>query len=306
MKLDFVCIGAQKAGTTTLHDVLKQHPEVLLPVEKEARFAEVNEFYEQGFEKFWSQHFQSYSNQKIVGNINPNLQIDNRYFDRLYESFGKELKVLFILRNPIDRAYSHYLMSRNRGIENLDFLEALEKETVRIAHPEKHKNYHTDELRHFEKSHFSYVSRGIYSQQIHYLQKLFNSENIKIVFFDDLIKNKSTFFAEVLDFLGLDTDFPINYSLSSNEAKKPKSELVRNIMRKESIIKSLLTKVISSKKLKKKIVNFLYGLNEKKLTKNDKQLDPEVRKVVYEKYFKEEIDSLETLLNRDLTHWKIK
>ena len=54
MKLDFVCIGAQKAGTTTLHDVLKEHPDIYLPPRKEAHFFDVNERYEKGIDYFFS------------------------------------------------------------------------------------------------------------------------------------------------------------------------------------------------------------------------------------------------------------
>ncbi|HET8837569.1 MAG TPA: sulfotransferase domain-containing protein, partial [Flavobacteriaceae bacterium] len=203
MKLDFVCIGAQKAGTTTLHDILKTHPKIYLPPKKEAQFFDINERYEKGLDFYFTSFFDTYEGEPLIGNVNPNLQIDNRSIDRLIDCFGTDIKVIFMLRDPVDRAYSHYLMSKRRGIEKLPFLEAIKKESFRIANPNKHPNYFSKELGHFEKNHLGYLFRSHYLKTIKYLFAKLPSERIKFYLFEDFVENRKKAIQEVLLFLDI-------------------------------------------------------------------------------------------------------
>ena len=161
MNINFYCVGAQKAGTTTLHDILIQHPEVYLPETKEAHFFDEDEKYKKGLNWYKKTFFSNYKGEKISGSCNP----EYMYFDdvpkRIYDTIGTDVKFVFIFRNPMNRAYSHYLMSKRRCYEELSFADAILEEDKRIK-----KDY-------FNKTHFSYVSRGYYSQQVERYLKYF-------------------------------------------------------------------------------------------------------------------------------------
>jgi hypothetical protein len=239
MKVNFFCIGAQKAGTSTLHDLLGQHPEIYLPEEKEAHFFDVNEEYEKGINHYFNKYFFKYNNEKIIGNINPNLQIETRSIDRIIKHFGQETKFIFIVRNPVNRAYSHYLMSKKRGYEDLSFLEALAKEKYRINNPTYFKDYESQEPAHFEKNHFGYLSRSRYSHILKYLYKNVPKENIKVLIFEEFISDLSTHTNSILDFLGIKR-IPLDIEIKSNKAEKAISEDFSRFLNTESSLKDKL------------------------------------------------------------------
>lgn len=303
-KINFFCIGAQKAGTTTLHDVLNQHPDLYLPPGKEVPFFDVNERYEKGINYFFETRYNTYKNEKLVGNINPNLQLELRSIDRIIETFDKNVKIVFILRNPVKRSYSHYLMSKRRGHEKLAFLDALTEEENRINNPKKHKDYITKELSHYEKNHFGYVNRSMYSEMIEYLYQNFEKENIKIILFEEFIKNKEPFVKEILEFLNLNTNIEFNFSLQSNPGQTPKSTFLTSFLHNPSKFKTVLKKLIPFKSFRQKIKNQTNSLNLKTLDSSQKKMTDETYAQI-EKYFVEDIKKTEKLINKDLSAiWK--
>ncbi|SFN76441.1 sulfotransferase family protein [Salegentibacter flavus] len=303
MKLDFVCIGAQKAGTTTLHDILKGHPDIYLPDRKEAQFFDINEMYQRGLDFYFSTFFRTYKNQKVVGNINPNLQLETRSIDRLISCFGKNIKVIFILRNPIKRAYSHYLMSKRRGYEQLSFLEALEQEDYRMKYPSEHSKYFSEETGHYEKNHFGYVYRSKYLKTLKYLYSQLPPQNIKVVFFEEFLINKPVVIEDILKFLNLPQSNALDFNIKSNYASQPKSVVIRDIIYKPLIFKSIIGAILPSH-LKEFLKNRLDKLNSKPLKIEEKNLSPEDQSFIYETYFKKEIEEIETYLNLTLDDWK--
>ncbi|WP_460220437.1 sulfotransferase family protein [Psychroserpens sp. MEBiC05023] len=301
-KLDFFCVGAQKAGTTLLHDILIQHPEIYLPEEKEAHFFDVNELYERGVEYFKT-FFKSYSNEKIIGNINPNLQIEDRSLQRIIDCYGnKEVKIIFLLRDPVKRAYSHYLMSKKRGYENQSFLKAIEMESYRLKHPKTHKDYESNELGHFEKNHLGYISRSLYSTKIKLIKSLFPDEHIKIVFFEKFINEKDKTISEILDFLGLDNTTELNTNIKSNPAQKANFFYLSKFLNTSSSLKDIL-KVVLPEFIRKPIKVFLNKKNMKTLSENEKNLSFSDYSSV-NKYFVDDILELERLLEIKIDFWQ--
>lgn len=303
MKLDFFCIGAQKAGTTTLHDILNTHPEIYLPPRKEAQFFDINERYEKGLNYYFSTFFSTYAGEKYIGNINPNLQLEERSIDRLISCFGKEIKIVFILRNPVKRAYSHYLMSKRRGIENLSFIEALEAENRRLQNPIYHPEYITNELGHFEKNHLGYIYRSSYSKTIDYLYQKFDKQKIKIILFEDFVLDRENAVKDVLEFLNIPFSHELNFFAISNVASEPKSTFVRDIVYKPNLVKRFLRKMLS-KRDKERIKSFINTINNKPLSLEKKEIPVLDRKIIYEKYFKSEVEKIEELTDLDLERWK--
>ena len=122
--IDFFVIGAQKSGTTTIHNWLVQNEQISLPNIKETHF--FNHNYEKGMNWYNSRFKKKY---KIRGEVDPSYLLSKTAALNIKKHFQAP-KFIILLRKPIDRAYSHYLMTKFRGLENKTFYDAINCEKV--------------------------------------------------------------------------------------------------------------------------------------------------------------------------------
>ena len=285
--LNFYCVGAQKAGTTTLYDILNQHPDVFLPETKEAHFFDDDDKYKLGIEWYLNTFFSDYKNQKICGSCNPEYMYFEDVPRRIFETIGKDVKLIFILRNPVNRAYSHYLMSKRRCIEELPFEVALKEEKNRI-----HKDY-------YNKTHFSYASRGFYSEQIKRYLNYFPKENMMFIRFeDDFIKNRANTIKEILNFLELE-EVDLDVDLKSNVARSSRFKFIQEFIYKQNKMKSFFS-IFVSQKVKNKIRSLVYKAVMKPEKKNE--LGMGLKNSLMQNY-NEDIAKLEQLIGKSLSSW---
>jgi hypothetical protein len=108
------------------------------------------------------------------------------------QNYNPQIKLIILLRNPIDRAFAHWNMQRFKDREPLDFLDALKEERNRQAN-----------LPSIESRRFAYVDRGFYSEQLERVFKCFSREQVKIVKFEDFRDRKQETLAGIFDFLGV-------------------------------------------------------------------------------------------------------
>lgn len=287
-RLNFFCVGAQKAGTTSLHDTLIQHPDVYLPKTKEAHFFDVDENYEKGIDWYINTFFADYNNQKICGSCNPEYMYFERVPKRIYNTLGKDVKFIFIFRNPADRAYSHFLMSKRRCIEEFPFAKALELENERIK-----KDY-------YNNTHFSYVSRGYYVIQVKRYLKYFSKENMLFIRFeDDFIKNREETINKIISFLELEP-LELNVNLKSNVARSSRFKFIQRFIYKDNFIKSFFSLFVSQK-FKNVIRNWIYKIF---MTQDENsKLDDDIRKHLL-KIYNDDINELEEIIGKSLETWR--
>jgi hypothetical protein len=278
MKLpNFLCIGVQKAGTTLLYEILKQHPQIFLPQIKEVHFFNIDDNFSKGI-GWYKQHFSGSENYALVGDITPAYIFFDYVPERIKTTLGTEIKLLIILRNPIDRAYSHYWMSFKRGYDKLPFEKAVAMEHARIR-----KGY-------FEKSHFSYISRGFYSEQFKRYLPLFPLKKMKVVIFEEFVKDIETYTKEILDFLGCTSAFEF----------KNNNKIHRGDLNMRQYIRAIRTnRYYSFSDNFLKILKFI--LSKEKRT-DYPPLKRRTRSFLLELY-KDDINELEILLNKDLSFW---
>ncbi|WP_179318041.1 sulfotransferase family protein [Winogradskyella helgolandensis] len=287
--INFYCVGAQKAGTTTLHDILIQHPDIYLPETKEAHFFDEDEKYELGFNWYRDAFFPNYNNQKITGSCNPEYMYFEDVPERIFKTLGKDVKLVFIFRNPADRAFSHYLMSKRRCIEEATFSEGVALEAERIQ-----KDY-------FNKTHFSYTSRGFYAKQVERYLKFFPIENMFFIRFeDDFIKNRKETVDALLKFLEIE-HIDLDVNLKSNVARSSKFKFIQSFIYKDNIIKSFFSFFVTQK-LKNSIRKSIYNVFMKPEKKSS--LDAETRKALLDTYEKD-IVRLEKLIGKSLASWRV-
>ena len=293
-KTIFFCIGAQKAGTTTLHDILSQNKQIALPKDKETHFFSLASLYNPNEQDYLKKYFNSkqLKHAQIVGEIDPSYSYFHDTEKRIFNTFSKNynVKFIFILRDPVKRAYSHYLMSKSRGYEHLTFTEAISNEKERIK---------TD---HFSNVNFSYISRGFYSSQIEKYLKYFDLKDFLFIRFeDDFIHNKQQTLIRIESFLNI-KHFNYNFDLKSNPASEPKSEIVRDILYKDNKFKTFFSKLVFSSRVRKTIKKTVTNLNLKE-TENSK-LDNTTLKRLYQTYYKDEVELLEKKIELNLSNWK--
>lgn len=273
MKLNFFCFGAAKSGTSTIHDILCGHPDILLPEVKETKFFSLN--YNKGYNWYWKNYFKGYQGEKAIGEIYPCMSSVEAP-KRLYETLGGNIKIFAILRNPADRAYSNYLAQKRILNHNFSFQEALEELPFLI-------------------------DKGLYSKNIQRFAKYFPMENMKFFIFEtDFINDRKNMIDDLLKFLEVRL-IPLDIEKKSNNAWKPKSKILNQLIFNRPYFLTVIIKNFISTSFRQKIRLKLTKLNSQQI-ESPKLSDGE-RAEVLRKYFKSDIENLEKLLGVDLSVW---
>lgn len=259
MKLpSFFVVGAQKAGTSSLHDRLRNLPSVRLPALKETHFFSNDEQYARGVQWYLRQ-FPEISPDSVLGEVAPDYLFAPRAAGRIRELIARP-QLIFIFREPIERAYSNYLMSVRKGYEKLPFAEALVEESTRLEDENGRKF-------------LSYFSRSLYVEQVERYLALFPKEDMLFLKFEDLVDKghigRQTF-RELADFIGIRVKPDQEGELTkANPASQPRSLLVRNLLYGSSSVKKLFRFLIPSRDLRAAIAHRVDLLNLKPASKSE-------------------------------------
>jgi len=292
---NFICIGAAKSGTTTLYDILRQHPDIFLPSFKEPHFFKVPIVFEKGIDWYENTYFRNVKNRKCIGDFTPSYLFEAKAPQRILKSLGKDVKFIVILRNPIDRAYSQYLHSVRDEREDLSFQMALKEESKRI------KNYQED-TDYLLKLRTSYFSQGLYGEMIeNYLNVFSKDQFLFILFEEELVGKTEETIRKVLNFLEIDSEISLNVNIKSNIASKVKYKWVMRFMQKSGFWRSIIRKLIFSLKWRQIISNKIHRANTRSVTPNP--LSKDIRKEIYNNYFLDDIKKLENILGRKM-NWQ--
>lgn len=290
-KPNVLLVGSAKAGTTALFSFLSQHEAIENPKRKEPKFLS----YASGITKLngpsdqktidrcvkdENEYKQLYSTDPDVISIDGS--VDNLYHYKkvipiIKDKLG-DVKIIISLRNPITRAFSAYAMQVRDQREQLSFKEALDAENQRIKDSYEFIWY--------------YKNCGLYYNQVKaYFD---NFSQVKVIVIEDFKTNSKKIFDELLTFLGLDTNYDINFSETPNKTGIPKNKLLHKALVLSNFIKrlSLLVPVNMRRKLHQKVVKRIIGYDELKY-------NGEESNELYN-FFKEDIYQLSKLLERDL------
>jgi len=192
--VNFVICGTQKGGTTALDAYLREHPEICMADKKEVHFFDDESLFDKAKPDYAEYHslFSPKSSHKLVGEATPIYMYWHDAPRRLWE-YNPNMKLIVILRNPIDRAYSHWNMERSRNAESLPFCDAIQNEQQRCreALPYQHRIY-------------SYVDRGFYTEQLRRLWFYFSEENVLILRNEQLKNHPYDTLKKVSVFLDVD------------------------------------------------------------------------------------------------------
>jgi hypothetical protein len=219
---NFIILGAAKAGTTALYHYLKQHPDIYMSPLKETNYfalaGEALDFCGPGDADYvncmsittpeaYRAQFDGVQGEKAVGEASPLYLYNPRAAQRIKDAVP-DTKLLAILRNPVDRAYSAFLhLVRDNRETTRDFATALSLENERIEANFEHI--------------WHYISMGRYYEQVKRYYDRFDGEQIKVSLYVDLRTEPQRVLRETFEFLGLDSNFAPDTQTRYNEASLP-------------------------------------------------------------------------------------
>lgn len=209
---DFLIIGAAKAGTTSLYNYLIQHPEVMAPYRKEVRFFDRR--YSKGL-GWYRGHFplssemNTATGRKITGESSPYYMYHPLVPGRVSGALPG-VKLICLLRNPIDRAVSNYNHRIRLGIEDQPIEKAFEEEASRIA-GEEEKLLSDKDYNSYNHYHFSYLSRGYYAEQLKRWYEHFRKEDLLVIQSEKFYETPDVEFRKAARHLGIHDDFKAEF-----------------------------------------------------------------------------------------------
>jgi len=215
-KPDFLIIGAQKCGTSSLFHYLGQHPDLILPSLKEIQFFSLE--YSMGWNWYKNQFPQKpFFKRKLTGEASPYYLFHPLVPARVTKHLPK-VKLIVMLRNPVDRAYSHFWHEKKYRTEPLDsFEEAIAKEHERISEEEqKLINKKITQSQPYRS--FSYLGRGMYFKQISEWLRFFPITQMHFIKSEKFFESPGTEMAGLYRFLGIRQIIPDNLTPQNTNA----------------------------------------------------------------------------------------
>jgi len=277
--LDFIGLGAQRAGTSWIYACLYEHPEVCMPA-KEIHFFSRERNWSRGY-TWYEALFEECPPEAKVGEFSTSYLVDLSTPGRIHRRYSG-VKLLASLRNPVKRAYSNYMNDIVGGVVewHTAFQVALRE------HPE-------------------YLEQGRYVAQLKRYLQYFSKDQILILIYEDSLKDPLAFIRSIYEFIGIDASFVPSMLLTRvNEGRVPRFPWIDTTLRKTS---ALLRKTkLHSLWWRAKAAGIgkgIRGLNTRKLV-SKRGLDGADECFLYEA-LASEIGALEGVLGRDLEEWRL-
>ena len=193
--VNFIVCGTQKGGTSALDAYLREHINICMATKKEVHFFDNEDFFSNkipDYSLYHSNFTHITKHHKAIGESTPIYMYWHNAPKRIW-TYNPKMKLIVVLRNPIDRAYSHWNMEQSRNKDNLSFWDAIqnEKERCQAALPYQHRTY-------------SYVDRGFYLEQLQRLWFYFSKDRVLILKYEHLKNQAQETLRDICNFLEVD------------------------------------------------------------------------------------------------------
>lgn len=288
-----VCVGAGKAGTSTLYGHMARHPAVSVTKFKETQFFFEDSLWERGREWYTDKCFKHKVGEKILFEADPRYMLHEKCIDRLHQAFPAA-KIVVMLRNPVDLAFSLYTYRAAYARHKESFEELCETEHLRISSGEES-----------DLGEYGFLARGRYSEQIAHILKRFPRNQVHFIVFEHFIKSQEVELNKLFDWIGIDS--LTNYDVIwENESGMPRLRWLAMLMYHPSYrrMRRLIRWLAPHSVVRSRIAGFVGKLNTMRHSERSRpKLDPEVRMKLMAD-FQKEIRLTEALTGLDLSGWR--
>lgn len=297
---DFLLLGAAKCGTTSLASYLAQHPQIFFSEPKEPLFFEAE--YEKGLDWYWQRYFRGWRGEPVVGEG----RVWNLYLPFVAPRIAEALpdaRLVALLRDPVERAHSHWWHRHSRGEEPLGFEEAVAADRARIDRGERFEGQ--EGARRWREGlyphsvatrHRALLDPGFYAEQIERYLALFPRERLHVILYDDLARDPEGVLRALFRFLGVDEDAAV----ADTRPRNVRREAIRSpgSARLFRMARTLQLRRVVPAPLRP----VLRGLLPERPARMPALASGTRRELVA--YFEPHTRRLETLLDRDLDAWR--
>lgn len=209
---NFLIAGTQKSGSTYLDSLLREHKDIFLAQRTTNHsFFDDDEIYKNGTD-WYLKLFCNANTNSLLGHTSVDCSFNPLSIQRILK-LNPEMKLIFILRHPINRSYSHYWHEIKMCREYLSFKKAIQNENEKIS-----KN-------HYNKRKIPYLGRSRYKNQFDNLFRFISEDKVLIIPFESFIKDELFFLNKIFDFLSVDKINSIDELLKSKSIRKNPSRL---------------------------------------------------------------------------------
>lgn len=289
---NFFIVGAAKSGTTSMWRYLTQHPEVFMPSEKikkePAYFSDISGY--ESEDRYYSLFDDVQKQHTAVGEASTAYLTDPSSAERIASEIP-EARIIIMLRNPVDRAYSLYNWMTQEGYEYASsFRHALELEEKRVGD----ENFKRENAEYYYN--YLYFRSGLYANQVKRYIDNFGRESILFLTFEEFTCNTRLVYRRTCRFLGVNPFFSPDlrvYNKSSNAFYPPLQYALRRVL---GVFNHLLGRTTIEKDRRDSLLQL--GLSRQ----SPPDLQPSLRAELKEAY-REDIQRLETLIGQDLSVW---
>lgn len=291
-KAEFFIVGAPKAGTTALYYFLSQHRDIFMPASKENLYFVDDEIFAQG-ESYLEPFYHEAAGEQLLGGAHAGLMFFPYAVRRLH-AYNGAMKLLAVLRNPIDRAYSAYWFARRNGTESAPtFEEALSKEDKRLG------------LTYREQMELGYLAQGRYARQIEDCMDAFGRERVYVALNEDLEERPEATVQAVLGWLGVAPDLSgMHLRERVNPAGIPRSRLLHELLQGYDSPLRRWSRRTVPRRLRYQLRTRLIGpiMKRNLRTVRYPPMNPETRQRLAA-YFRPYNQCVARLIGRSLDHW---
>ncbi|MCB9283020.1 MAG: sulfotransferase domain-containing protein [Lewinellaceae bacterium] len=277
----FIICGAPKAGTTSLYHYLSQHPEVCMSSIKETDFFQHN--YGKGLSWFKSL-YEHYNGEKAIGEVSPGNMITPEAPQRIHD-FIPDAKLIFILRDPIDRIWSHFQFEKYRGL-----IDPVETFAGFLSSPQKYPFLER------------YKQLGFYYNQLKEYQQFFSPEQMLILQYEDFKEDPTSFVNCILGFIGVNQIEQLDFSERKNTTKELRFKRVYSILRK---VAKPLKYILTDNPENKLWWSVKSGIRDLFLSKGKRKDVPDEESIKYLiSLYKDQVQALQQEMKIDVSKWR--
>ena len=294
----FIVIGAGKGGTTSLYQYLNDHPQVFMSAIKETNYfvfeaqnpvvmqhLQEDDFPVRSFEQY-AALFSDAGDATAVGEASPKYMPDPLAIARIRERLPT-VKLIAILRHPVDRAYSAYAMRIRESLEPRTFARAIEEEDSGSFSPA------------LEFGQKNYVSDGYYGRQLENVYALFDRSQVAVHLYEDLQRDALRLMSQIYQFIGVDEQFLPDTSVHYNSSRPPENKLLQPFLHKSPLtraVRQILPEIDAPA-----CGDTATGPAQPRQVVTSK-MPEEIRNQLATRY-RDDILLLQDLIRRDLSHW---